>query len=107
VPNLHLKNGDSVVVISGKSKGKRGKILRVDVDAERIYVEGANMQKKHQKPTQKVMQGGIVEKEGPIAVSAALIWCPKCSKPVRIGHKVLESGKKVRVCVKCGEVLDK
>ena len=104
---IHVKKGDSVVVISGKSKGKRGRVLRVDKDAGRVVIEGVNMIKKHQKPTQKVMQGGIIEKEGPVSAAAVMIWCPKCTKPVRTGHKVLENGKKVRVCSRCGEVLDK
>lgn len=104
---LHIKKGDTVVVISGKSKGKRGKVLRVDPDKQRVVIEGVNMVKKHQKPTQKIMQGGIIEKEASIAASAAMLWCAKCQEPARTGHKVLEGGKKVRVCHRCGEVLDK
>jgi large subunit ribosomal protein L24 len=104
---LHVKKGDTVLVISGKNKGKRGKVLRVDTGDERILVEGVNMVKKHQKPTQKVMQGGIIEKEAPIAASAAMLYCPKCGRPARVGHKDLEGGKKVRICARCGEVLDK
>ncbi len=104
---MHIKQGDTVVVISGKSKGKRGKVLRVDPTKNRVVIEGVNIVKKHQKPTQKIMQGGIVEKEAPIAASAAMVWCAKCQEPARTRHKVLEGGKKVRVCHRCGEVLDR
>lgn len=104
---VHIKKGDTVFVISGKNKGKRGKVLKVIPEKGRVLVEGVNLVKKHQKPTQKVMQGGIITKEAPIAASAAMLWCSKCSKPTRIRHKVLEGGKKVRVCSRCSEVLDR
>jgi len=107
VAKIHIKKGDSVLVISGKNKGKRGKVLSVDTEAGRVMIEGVNMMKKHQKPSQKIMQGGVIEKEAPVSASQAMLWCSKCSKPVRTGHKMLDNGKKVRICRSCGEVLDR
>lgn len=104
---MHLKQGDTVLVISGKSKGARGKILRVYPKKQRVLIEGVNIVKKHQKPTQAMMQGGIIEKEAPIAASNAMLWCPKCNRPARTSRKVLDSGKRVRVCSRCSEVFDK
>ena len=104
---VHVKKGDQVAVISGKDKGKRGKVLRVIPETNRVVVEGVNMVKKHQRPTQKIMQGGIIEKEAPLSASAVMIWCPKCQEPSRTGSKVLDDGKKVRPCARCVEVLDK
>ncbi len=104
---IHVKNGDMVQVISGKDAGKKGKILSVDTTKGRVVVEGANMIKKHMKPTQTSPQGGILEKEGPIASSNVLLYCSKCKAPVRAGHQILADGKKVRVCKKCGEQFDK
>jgi len=104
---VHVKKGDQVAVVSGKNKGKRGKVLRVIPATQRVIVEGVNMVKKHQRPTQKVMQGGIIDKEAPLSASVVMIWCPKCQEPSRTGSKVLDDGKKVRTCARCGEVLDK
>ncbi|MDP2859537.1 MAG: 50S ribosomal protein L24 [Bacillota bacterium] len=104
---VHVKKGDQVAVVSGKNKGKRGKVLRVILDTQRVIVEGVNMVKKHQRPTQKVMQGGIIDKEAPLSASAVMIWCPRCQEPSRTRSKILDDGKKVRTCARCGEVLDK
>lgn len=106
-PKLHVKKGDSVMVIAGKNKGKKGKVIGVIPDKGRVVVEGVNIVKKHQKPTQKTMQGGIIEQEAPFAASNVMIMCPKCNEPVRVGHKTLDNGKNVRTCASCGEVLDK
>ena len=103
---IHVKKGDVVQVISGKETGKRGKILSVDPAKGRVVVEGANMVKKHMKPTQASPQGGIIEKEGSIASSNVLLYCNKCKLPVRYGKKVQSDGSRVRVCKKCGEVLE-
>ena len=103
---MHVKKGDVVQVISGKELGKRGKILAVDRTKGRVIVEGANMIKKHMKPTQINPQGGILEKEGSIASSNVLLYCEKCKAPVRYGKQFQSDGSKVRVCKKCGEVLD-
>jgi len=99
-----LKKGDTVKVISGKEKGKTGKIQTVLVDKGRVVVEKVNLIKKHQKPDGKG-KGGIVEKEGPIHISNVMYLCSKCGVGVRVKYKMLEDGKKVRVCAKCQEIL--
>jgi large subunit ribosomal protein L24 len=102
-----IKKGDTVVVLAGKNKGKQGQVLRIANKKGRVFVERVNMIKKHQKPTQQSSQGGIVEKEASINASNVAPVCPKCKKGVRIGFKRHDDGKKVRVCRKCGEELDK
>ncbi len=102
----HVKKNDTVMVTVGKDKGKTGKVLRINQKSDRVIVEKINMIKRHMRPTQK-SKGGIMERESPIAVSNVMIYCEKCSKPVRVGTKVLEDGKKVRFCKRCSEVLDK
>ena len=100
-----LKKGDTVKVIAGKEKGKTGKILSTIPDKQRVVVEKINLIKKHQRPDAKG-KGGIVEKEGPIHVSNVMYLCDKCGSGVRIGYKILDDGKKARVCAKCHETLD-
>lgn len=100
-----LKKGDVVKVLAGKDKGKTGKILKTNPEKSRIVVEKINVIKKHKKPDQKT-RGGIVEKEGPLHVSKVALLCNKCNAGVRIRSKVLEDGKKVRVCSKCSEVIN-
>ena len=102
---VRLKKGDKVKVVAGKEKGKTGKILKVVADKNKVVVEKLNFVKRHQKPDAKG-KGGIVEKEGPIHISNVMLLCNKCETGVRVGHKVLEDGKKVRVCTKCHEILD-
>ncbi|MDP2724743.1 MAG: 50S ribosomal protein L24 [Syntrophales bacterium] len=102
---VRLKKGDRVKVVAGKEKGKTGKILKVVADKDKVVVEKLNFVKRHQKPDAKG-KGGIVEKEGPIHISNVMLLCNKCEMGVRVGHKVLEDGKKVRVCTKCHEILD-
>ncbi len=102
---MKLKKGDLVKVIAGKEKGKTGKIMKILREKDKVIVEKLNFVKRHQRPTAKV-KGGIVEKEGPIHVSNVAYMCNKCDAPVRIGFKVLEDGKKVRICRKCKEILD-
>ena len=104
---MHVKKGDTVVVITGKDAGKKGKIIEVNTKDNRVVVEGVNIVKRHSRPTQKLPQGGIVEKPAPIASSNVMIYCPKCAGPKRIGKQFLDTGKKVRICKKCGETLDK
>ena len=103
---LHVRKKDVVQVRSGKEKGKTGKILRVIHKSGRVVVEKLNIVKRHSKPTGKDA-GGIVEKEAPFYASTVLLYCEKCSRGVRTGTKVLENGKKVRVCRKCSAQLDK
>lgn len=104
---MHVKKGDMVEVISGKDKGKKGKVLKVLPRKATLVVEGVNIVKRHTKPSQKLPQGGILEKSAPLYSSKVLLFCPTCDKGVRTGSKVLDNGKKVRVCKKCGETLDK
>jgi large subunit ribosomal protein L24 len=103
---VKIKKGDQVIVLSGKDKGKQGKVLAVNVSAEKLIVENVMMVKRHTKPTQK-FRGGIVEKPSMISSAKVMIICPICTKPTRIGAKQEANKKKVRVCKKCGEVLDK
>jgi large subunit ribosomal protein L24 len=99
-----VKKGDTVVVVTGKERTKTGKVLKVFERGERILIEKLNIVKKHTKPTQGSPKGGIVEKEAPIAVSNVMLFCSKCSKGVRAGHKVTKDSKK-RVCKSCGGTL--
>jgi large subunit ribosomal protein L24 len=102
---MRLKKGDMVKVISGKEKGKTGKILKTVRDKNQIIVEKLNLVKKHQRPDAKG-KGGILEKEAPLDVCKVMYVCNKCSTSVRVGFRVLEDGAKVRVCKKCNETLD-
>jgi large subunit ribosomal protein L24 len=101
-----IKKSDVVQVIAGKDKGKTGKVMRVIPKKDRVIVEKINMVKRHLKPNQQVRQGGILEKEAPIAVSNLMLVCSKCTDPTRVGYKILDDDRKVRFCKKCGEVID-
>ena len=105
--HTHVRRGDTVAVIAGRERGKRGKVLRVLTEKGRVVVEHVNMTKKHQRPTQKLRQGGIIERESPLALSNVLVVCSRCDKPSRSGIKVLGDGRKVRVCKRCGESIDR
>ncbi len=100
---LRIRKGDEVVVLAGKDKGKRGKVLFVDPKKKRVKVEKINLIKKHVRPSQKNPQGGIVEKEGTVHISNVQLWDAKAGKPVRTRVKVLEDGKKARVSTRTGE----
>ncbi|MBO4780176.1 MAG: 50S ribosomal protein L24 [Selenomonadaceae bacterium] len=102
---LHVKKGDTVVVLSGKDKGKQGKIITAMPDKGKVIVEGINKVKRHSKPSLKVPNGGIITKEMPLHACKVQLVCPACNKPTRIAHKVV-AGKNARVCKKCGEVVD-
>ncbi|MCD6267673.1 MAG: 50S ribosomal protein L24 [Thermotoga sp. 4484_232] len=103
---LKIKRGDLVEVISGKDKGKRGKVLRVIPRERKVIVEGVNMVKRHQRPIPQLREGGIIEREAPIYISKVMVVCPNCDRRTRVGFKVLENGDKVRYCKKCGEIID-
>ncbi|MBC7343422.1 MAG: 50S ribosomal protein L24 [Clostridia bacterium] len=103
----HVKKGDTVLVLSGKYAGKKGKVLTVIPDQGRVVVEGVNIVKKHLRPTPKMQQGGIQEREAPFPACKVMVVCGSCNTPTRVGRKFLADGKKVRYCKKCGEVLDK
>ena len=99
---MDIRSGDTVVVLSGRDKGKEGKILKVNPKDEKVIIEGINVAKRHQKPRKQGDPGGIVKKETPIYASKVMRVCPKCSKPTRGAHRVKDDGTKVRVCKKCG-----
>ncbi len=103
-----IKRGDQVRVMTGRDWGKSGRVLAVNPSKRTVTVEHANMIKRHTRPNpSKNVKGGIVEKEGPIAISNVLVVCPACNKGSRLGHKVLPDGTKVRVCRHCGNTLEK
>lgn len=102
-----IKKDDIVQVTTGRERGKKGKVLALFPEEDRITVEKLNLYKRHMKPTAQNKQGGIVEKEGKIHMSNVLLVCDKCGKGVRVKKKKLEDGNRVRVCRKCGEVMDK
>ena len=98
---MNIRKDDKVVVISGKDKGKEGKVLIANPKAGKLVVEGVNVATKHQKPRKQGEEGGIIKVETPIYASKVMVVCPKCGKPTRVAHK-LDAGKNVRVCKKCG-----
>ena len=105
---MKIKKGDNVEVVTGKDAGKRGRVLRVDRDRERVVVEGVNMIKRHTRPNpQKRIQGGIVEREAPIHMSNVMVVSPDSGRPTRVGIKVLDDGRKVRVAKVDGAILDR
>lgn len=103
---MQIRKNDSVMVISGKERGKTGKVLRVNPKEDAVIIERINVVKRHTKPRGPQQAGGIVEKEAAIPASNIMIMCDKCNAPVRIGKKILTDGNKVRVCRRCGEALD-
>ena len=103
---LKIRKDDQIMVVAGKEKGKTGKVLRVDPEKGKVYVEKLNMVKRHQKRSAKFKHGGIIEKEAPMHASNVMLLCGKCKGPVRTGKK-LDGDRRVRFCKKCGEVLDK
>jgi len=102
----HFKKDDKVKILTGKDKGKIGKVLRVYRKKERVLVENINIVKRHSKPTAKNKQGGIIESEAPIHWSNIVLMCNKCVSPARIKMQRLDDGKKVRICRKCNELID-
>ena len=102
---LHIKKGDTVVILSGDDKGVRGEVIAASPDEGKVLVKGVHMIKKHMKPRRQGEAGGIIEAEGAIYASKVALYCPKCGKGVRTKTKVLDNGKKVRVCAKCGAEL--
>jgi len=96
-----LRKGDKVKVISGNDRGREGEVLRVYPKAHRILVKGIGMITRHQRPTQRQREGGIIEREGTIPLSNVLVICPECDKPTRIGFQIAETGEKLRLCKQC------
>lgn len=102
---VHVKTGDTVIVLSGTERGKKGKVLEVSPKEGKVIIEKVNLVKKHVKPRRMGEQGGIVEAEGALYACKVQVVCPRCGKPTRVGHKVLNDGSKERICKKCGEAL--
>ena len=104
---ISVRRGDKVLVLSGKDKGKKGKVITTYPRLGKVKVESINIIKKHAKPTRKVPQGGIREMEAAFPASKVVVVCPACSKPTRIAKKILPDARRIRICRKCGESLDK
>jgi large subunit ribosomal protein L24 len=102
--NPSIKVNDTVEVIAGREKGKKGRVLKVFPRSERLVVEKVNFVKRHTRPSQKSRQGGIVEKEGPIHISNVMVFCKKCNRPVRVRRLVGADNVKSRACARCGEL---
>jgi len=103
---VKIRKNDTVVVIAGKDKGKKGKVRRTLPKKNRVLVEGLNMIKRHSRARRAARQAGIIELEAPIHVSNVMLLCNRCAKPTRVGFKILDDGKKVRICRSCQEVID-
>ncbi len=102
---MKIKKGDKVKIIAGKDKGKEGKVLQVMPDKEKVVVEGLNLLIKHVKPRRAGEKGQRIQFPAPFHISNVMLVCPKCNKPTRVGYKILENKKKVRVCKKCKEII--
>jgi len=103
---MKIRKNDTVLVIAGKDKGKKGKVRFAYPKDERLIVEGINFIKRHTRATGRVRQAGIIEREAPIQVSNVMLLCNKCNHPTRVGSRFLADGRKVRICRSCGEVID-
>lgn len=106
VPKTKIRKGDTVMVIAGRERGKTGKVLSLQLMSGKLTVEKLNIIKRHTKPNQKTKQGGIIEREAPLAISNVMFLCGNCNKPVRLGMKTVEDGRRMRVCKKCKEVIE-
>ena len=103
---MKIRKNDTVIILAGKDRGKRGKVCRALPKKDRVIVEGLNMIKRHSRARRAARQAGIIELEAPIHVSNVKLLCNKCGKPTRVGFRFLDDGKKVRICHSCGEVID-
>ncbi len=103
---VHVKKGDTVYVLSGKDRGKKGKVLSVVPGDGMVLVEGVNMTTKHVKPRSRYQQGGLVHQESPINSAKVMLVCERCGSPTKVGKRLLENGHKARICKKCSEIID-
>lgn len=103
---MKIHKNDTVLIIAGKDKGKKGKVRKSLPSKDSVIVEGLNLVKRHSKTRGKARQAGIIELEAPVHVSNVMLICNKCNKPARIGYRLLEDGKKARYCRKCSEIID-
>jgi large subunit ribosomal protein L24 len=102
---MRIRKGDRVEVLSGKFRGRQADVMRAFPKSGKVIVDGVNMAKRHTKPTGQMMQGGIIDKDMPLPVSSVAMICGACGKPTRIGTRIDEQGRKLRVCRKCGSDL--
>ncbi|MBI3994675.1 MAG: 50S ribosomal protein L24 [Nitrospirae bacterium] len=107
LPKFRIRKGDTVMITTGKDRGKTGKVLEVNRAKQRVFVEKLNIIKRHMKPSQQHRQGGIIEKEASIHLSNVRIVCKSCGKSARTGIRVMDDGEKMRYCKKCGEIIDR
>ena len=103
---MKIRKDDTVLVIAGKDRGKKGKVRFAYPDDKRLFVEGVNLIKKHMKAIREVRQAGIIEREAPVKVSNVMLLCNKCNHPTRVGLRILQDGSKARICRVCHEVID-
>lgn len=103
---MHVKKNDKVIVISGEDAGVIGNVIEAMPKSGKVVVKGVNIVKKHVRPRSAQQQGGIIDQEAAIYASKVMLYCEKCKSGVRVGHKINEDGTKVRVCKKCGEVIE-
>lgn len=103
---MKVRKNDTVLVIAGKDKGKKAKVRFAFPEEDRLIIEGVNMIKRHSRGAKGARQAGIIEREAPLQASNVMLVCNKCNQPARVGYQVLETGKKVRVCRACKEVID-
>ena len=103
---MKIRKNDTVIIITGKDKGKSGKVRRAFPKEDRVVVEGLNMIKRHSRAPRTTRQAGIIELEAPIRLSNVMLLCDKCGKPTRVGFRFLADGKKARICNACQEVID-
>lgn len=96
-----IRKGDKVKVITGNDRGREGEVVRIYRQTQRIIVKGVGMITRHQRPTQRQREGGIIEREGTIPISNVLVICPECDRPTRIGFTIAETGEKLRLCKQC------
>ena len=99
---MHIKTNDNVIVLSGRDKGKQGKVMSADPEGRKVIVQGVNLAKRHKKPRKEGEPGGIISQETPIYASKIMRVCPKCNKPTKPAHGFNDDGTKFRVCKKCG-----
>lgn len=102
---MKIRRDDTVLVIAGKDKGKKGKVHRVLPDVNRVLVSGVNIVKRHTKPRGQARQAGIIEREAPLHISNVALLCGKCDHPTRVGYRLLADGSKARFCKACGEAI--
>ncbi len=103
---MKVRKNDTVIIIAGKDKGKKGKVRRAIPEEHRVLVEGLNMIKRHSRASRSARQAGIIELEAPLHISKVMLLCEKCGKPTRVGFRFLTDGKKMRICKSCQEVID-